>query len=186
MTPYTQVFLECGSENGMVVRRVLQLKNPARGVAQPADPNREVKLTHNFAYNGESSRHVPGKGDYSDPDNQHGSWAEMPLFGPVRAGYQGRFILRPNEVHCASDVQHHGVKRDNPRLGTYGRVWVRDSTQMLSQIGFPRSLPGEGALFVSGIVRCSACCVTVFGARVVGKLTQPLPLVFCSMRSLRL
>jgi hypothetical protein len=38
------------------------------------------------------------------------------------------FIIRQGQIHCDHEYGSVGGQNNNPMLGNYGRVWVRDST----------------------------------------------------------
>lgn len=49
----------------------------------------------------------------------------------------GRFIIRPDQVHCGVNYAVVGGQTDNPALGQWGRVWVRDSTDVPTEAELP-------------------------------------------------
>ena len=159
---YTQVFLECNSTERRV-RRVLILKTPRSGVRRPANLNNDLKDTK--YYEGDTALQ-PGNNDLSvpvnaepEPDKIH-TWTNVPILTPER---RGSFTLRLNSIHCAAVVRSSSNTKDNAQLGTYGRVWVRDSMQIPTAAELPKSLPGEGALFVPAY--CTPRGVGLFGQK---------------------
>ena len=48
-----------------------------------------------------------------------------------------RFIIRQNEVHCSANYADIDSPTDNPNLGRWGRVWVRDSTDVPAESDLP-------------------------------------------------
>ena len=65
-------------------------------------------------------------------------FSEMHAFG---SSFR-RFIIRPGGIHCARDYSEVGGESDNPALGQYGRVWVRNSREIPNETELPgKELP---------------------------------------------
>ena len=132
---YQQIFIECGTSTNVGVRRVVTLGNAAMKAGLPSAT--DLKEATQTYYSGDTARR-PAELYYSSEE-----WNEMHHFGENNK----RFIIRVNQIHCALNYGNVGGQSDNSRLGTYGRVWVRDSTEV----------PDETELPVSGTVVHSLC-----------------------------
>ena len=124
---YQQVYLECQHSSGGV-QRVLTLtaeQSTARGEA--------LSVSHADYFGGDTV--TAGRpGDFTMAAGNN--WNELYQFSPN----YGRFIVRPAdaEVHCGQDYQYlPGGHDDNPDLGQYGRVWVRQGTAQVVASDLP-------------------------------------------------
>lgn len=139
---YQQVYLECGSTNNVSVQRVITLGNRMR-TAGAVEDGANVTVTGRNYYTNDKNAPRP-----ADVTFQSGTWAELHYFGqtPNRAL---RFIIRDAAIHCAqayspvasSPLYSFKGMVGNPNLGTYGRVWVRDSTAIPQEADLPTCIP---------------------------------------------
>ena len=111
------------------MRRVLTLKNALTTAAKPAEAKPHVART--TYYKGDSFR--------EPAILQGGTWGGMQEFSTSGSATQP-FVLREDLVQCALESEAMGGKVDNPALGMYGRVWVRDSTEVPDEDDLPTSV----------------------------------------------
>lgn len=139
---YQQVYLECGSTNNVSVQRVITLGNRMR-TAGAVEYGGNVTVTGRNYYTNDKNAPRP-----ADVTFQAGTWAELHYFGQT-PNQALRFILRDAAIHCAQAYSpvassplysFEGVV-GNPNLGTYGRVWVRDSTAIPKEADLPMCIP---------------------------------------------
>ena len=125
---YNQVFLD-GARDGAGLRRVFIL-------------DRQVSTACPFK---KGSQSMPGQFTVQNEITFPGDNSVTPFRGPhpeisawdsgSNSGWQelhqingGRFIIRKDQVHLCADYQRVGGESNNPRLGRFARVWVRNST----------------------------------------------------------
>ena len=126
---YQQVYLECQHSSGGV-QRVLTLtaeQTTARGEA--------LSVSHADYFGGDTV--TAGRpGDFTMAAGNN--WNELYQFSPN----YGRFIVRTGGnvpgVHCGQSYEQlPGGQVDNPDLGQYGRVWVRQGTAQVVASDLP-------------------------------------------------
>ena len=123
---YQQIFLECDATNSHI-RRVYTLPSKVHTAAFPKGYAYSVKT-----YSGDTSPSVTG-------ELRPGSLAEQHYFA-------SRFIIRgyssgvpwKGQVHCNLDYGAVGGDNNNPKLGNWGRVWVRDGTEEPTESELPK------------------------------------------------
>ena len=126
---YQQVYLACKA-SGRTVKRVLTLATPSATAAAPKTISPSVVY-----YSGDYG----GAGNYNYGENPNVEWNEMHSW----QGSPGwpRFLIRIDQVHCAMSYEVlSGGDSNNPELGNYGMVWVRQGTDPVSEA----DLPGGG------------------------------------------
>ena len=126
---YQQVYLACKA-SGRTVKRVLTLATPSATAAAPKTISPSVVY-----YSGDYG----GAGNYNYGENPNVEWNEMHSW----QGSPGwpRFLIRIDQVHCAMSYEVlSGGDSNNPELGDYGMVWVRQGTDPVSEA----DLPGGG------------------------------------------
>jgi len=131
---YQQVYLECGSTNGVSVQRVITLQDTMTTAGQGRIP-----ISDRAYYQNEQNVPQPGGIPSGLPA---GGWSELHSFG---TGYK-RFIVRASgpQVHCAQSYRDvGGPQNNNPQLGTFGRVWARKSTEKPRESELPSCVPDE-------------------------------------------
>ena len=68
------------------------------------------------------------------------NWNELPNFGIAifpNGRDDARFIIRQSQIHRAHAYMVVGGQDDNPDLGQYGRVWVRQGTAQVAASNLP-------------------------------------------------
>ena len=132
---YTQVYLDCASTESRV-RRVLTFDV----VLNKADPGQSATFSENY-YSDDTCISGCRPSDtlcVRGPKVGGMCFHEMHHFG---SSFR-RFIIRPGQIHCARDYGEVGGESDNPALGQYGRVWVRNSKEIPKETELPgKELP---------------------------------------------
>ena len=120
---YQQVYLECQHSSGGV-QRVLTLtaeQSTARGEA--------LSVSHADYFGGDTfTASRPGVITMT-----YSNWDVLSFFGR----HDARFIIRQSQIHCAQAYMEVGGQDDNPDLGQYGRVWVRQGTAQVAASNLP-------------------------------------------------
>ena len=125
---YQQVFLECASTT-TGVQRVLTLASKQ----YTAKPTSQAVTSETY-YSNEFGAHAgQATGQEYEWNETEGGWNEEHCF----RGCARRFIVRMSQIHCALDYASIGGSNNNANLGVYGRVWVRDSTQIPDETDLP-------------------------------------------------
>ena len=155
VAPYQQVYLE-GTRGTRQTREA--------GLRRVLTLDRQVSTSSPWPGRPSSSEQAFSP-DFTVVDESYyaGDTVTRPLYnGPIRghanrasgpntaAGWQelhwvngslgrGRFIIRHDQIHMCEDYMRVGGETDNPRLGQYARVWVRNSTVKPREDELPRA-----------------------------------------------
>lgn len=138
VAPYNQVFLDGDRCGGAHLRRVLVLDQLMRTPCPFSRGQQSMPAMFNV------QQEICFPGDqcpqpFSGPHRKVNAW-EMGNSSGWQELHQingGRFIIRKDQIHMCADYAAVGGENNNPRLGRYGRVWVRNSATLPTELDLP-------------------------------------------------